>query len=380
MSDSQGQTIITISVIFGILSVLVMALRLYARVFILGKIGLDDVLICATALLAWAFIVATIIAVQHGLGSHFDEVRARGSSNLNSYIQTVWLSSIFYNACLGFLKSSILAFYLRLGDTQLKRLAQILLAVVVCQAIANVFTCIFQCTPVAAAYTLELQTTAKCINISAFYLTNAALTILTDLLTYILPFHLVRKLQIPRRQKIGLGVMLGLGLFTCMSSIIRITYIPSMLFSKDPTWTISGPMYWSVIETNVGILTASMPAFKAIAKKFAPKLLGGSYDSNRYPSRSVHVKVGSSGFHKMGGTTGSHHIGLDTIDRDLGMSKGRFQTTINQDTDSVSSEEAALHPPNRIGVTRHVHVEGESRSVFEERNSLGSLKDRRELS
>ncbi|KAI4722235.1 integral membrane protein [Aureobasidium sp. EXF-10727] len=380
MSDSQGQTIITISVIFGILSVLVMALRLYARVFILGKIGLDDVLICTTALLAWAFVVATIVAVQHGLGSHFDEVRARGSSNLNSYIQTVWLSSIFYNACLGFLKSSILAFYLRLGDTQLKRLAQILLAVVVCQAIANVFTCIFQCTPVAAAYTLELQTTAKCINISAFYLTNAALTILTDLLTYILPFHLVRKLQIPRRQKIGLGIMLGLGLFTCMSSIIRITYIPSMLFSKDPTWTISGPMYWSVIETNVGILTASMPAFKAIAKKFAPKLLGGSYDSNRYPSRSVHVKVGSSGFQKMGGTAGSHHIGLDTIDRDLGMSKGRFQTTINQDTASVSSEEAALHPPNRIGVTRHVHVEGESRSVFEERNSLGSHKDHRELS
>lgn len=169
-------------------------------------------------------------------------------------------------------------------------------------------------------------------------------------------------------------------LSTCMSSIIRITYIPNMLFSKDQTWTISGPMYWSVIETNVGILTASMPAFKAIAKKYAPKLLGGSYDSNRYPSRSVHIRAGSSGFHKMGGTGGSNHMALDTIDRDLGMSKGRFQTTINQDTDSVSSSEEALHPPDRIGVTRQVHVEGESRSVFEERNSLSSHKDHRELS
>lgn len=82
----------------------------------------------------------------------------------------------------------------------------------------------------------------------------------------------------------------------------------------------------------------------------------------------------------MGGTAGGKHVALDTIDWELGLSKGRFQTTINQDNASVSSEETALHPPNRIGVTRHVHVEGESRSVFEERNSLGSHKDHTELS
>ncbi|KAH0345151.1 integral membrane protein, partial [Aureobasidium melanogenum] len=380
MSDSQGHTIVVISIIFGVLSVIVMALRLFARVIILGKMGMDDVLICIAALLSWAFIIVTVLAVHHGLGSHRDEVMKKGAANMNSYAHDVWLSSIFYNSCLGFLKASILAFYLRLGDVQLNRLAQILLAIVICQALANVFTCIFQCTPIAAAYTTELSKTAKCVNITAFYLTNAALTIVTDLSTYILPFHLVRKLQISKRQKVGLAVMLGLGLFTCVSSIIRITYIPGMLFSADQTWTISGPMYWSVIETNVGILTASMPAFKAIAKKYAPKLLGGSYDTGRYHSRSVHVKAGSSGFRRMGGTAGSNNLPLDTIDRDLGMSKGRFETTINQDRDSVESEEVALHPPNRIGVTRHVHVEGESRIVFEERSSLGSHKDQRELS
>ena len=42
MSDSQGQTIIVISVVFGALGVLAIALRLFARVVVLGKIGLDD--------------------------------------------------------------------------------------------------------------------------------------------------------------------------------------------------------------------------------------------------------------------------------------------------------------------------------------------------
>lgn len=42
MSDSQGHTIVVISIIFGVLSVIVMALRLFARVIILGKMGMDD--------------------------------------------------------------------------------------------------------------------------------------------------------------------------------------------------------------------------------------------------------------------------------------------------------------------------------------------------
>lgn len=42
MSDSQGHTVVTISIVFGVLSIIVMALRLFARVMILGKMGMDD--------------------------------------------------------------------------------------------------------------------------------------------------------------------------------------------------------------------------------------------------------------------------------------------------------------------------------------------------
>lgn len=75
----------------------------------------------------------------------------RGTDNLISYSQIVWLSSIFYNACLGFVKTSVLALYARLGDRELRRLAYIIIGVVTCQAGANVIVCIFQCSPVQAA-------------------------------------------------------------------------------------------------------------------------------------------------------------------------------------------------------------------------------------
>ncbi|KKY36692.1 putative integral membrane protein [Diaporthe ampelina] len=273
MAESQGPTVTTVSVVFGVITILTMALRLFARIYITRSFGPDD---GEPYLLAWAFIIATILAVNHGLGSHMEEVMLRGTDNLISYSQIVWLSSIFYNACLGFIKTSVLALYARLGDRELRRLAFVIIGVVACQAGANVIVCIFQCTPVQAAYNLNI-TNKKCININAFYLANAAVNISTDFLTYTLPIKMVSKLQMPKRQKIGLGVMMSLGFFACLSSIIRITYIPQMLEpDADATWVISGAMHWSAIEITVGILAASIPSFKALAKRYAPALLGSS--------------------------------------------------------------------------------------------------------
>lgn len=131
------------------------------------------------------------------------------SSALSSPPQIVWLSSIFYNACLGFIKVSVLCLYMRLGDLVLRRLSIFLAGVIVCQALANVLTCIFQCNPVPGAWDVSLD--PKCIDINAFYLTNAALNIATDLATYALPIRMVLNLQTPTKQKLAVAVMFGLG-------------------------------------------------------------------------------------------------------------------------------------------------------------------------
>lgn len=151
--------------------------------------------------------------MERGLGSHIQDVLPLGELNMIAYAQIVWLSSIFYNACLGFIKISVLALYKRLGDRKLCRVSVIMIGVICCQAGGNVLACIFQCTPVQAAYdTRILEADKKCIDINAFYLANAAVNIFTDILTYTLPIPLVIKLQMPRRKKIGVALILCLGL------------------------------------------------------------------------------------------------------------------------------------------------------------------------
>ncbi|ORY64954.1 uncharacterized protein BCR38DRAFT_408706 [Pseudomassariella vexata] len=351
MSETQGPTVITVAVVFGVLTFFVISLRLWARIFLVKSLGPDDALICVAVLLSWAFMIVTIIAVQHGLGRHYlEDVEPLGIDNMIAYMEAVWYSSIFYNACIGFIKLSVLALYSRLGDPTLRRLAFVMIGVVSCQAGGNVLACIFQCSPVKAAYVVTITSDQKkCININAFYLANAAVNIITDLMTYTLPIKLVVRLQVPQRTKISLGIILSLGLFACVSSIVRITYIPQMLVSQDATWAITGAMYWSVIEINIGILAGSIPSFKPIAKRYSPRLLGSSSMENSSGGKQSGSKIRS--IFKSGSQDTS--VKLQSID---GTRKGNgysFGTHIERGLEDNSSEEI-LYSPGRIGVKTEI--------------------------
>ena len=117
---------------------------------------------------------------------------------------------MFYLACLGFVKTSVLWFYTRLGDRYLTRLSYIMVVVVTSQALANVLVAAFQCQPVNKAW--ATTTPGHCVDINVFYLCNAALNIFTDVLTYSLPIRVIFKLQVPQKQKIALVFTLSLGL------------------------------------------------------------------------------------------------------------------------------------------------------------------------
>jgi hypothetical protein len=51
----------------------------------------------------------------------------------------------------------------------------------------------------------------KCINTAALYYANAAINIVQDVSLVVLPFFMLRSLIMPRKEKISLMVILGLG-------------------------------------------------------------------------------------------------------------------------------------------------------------------------
>lgn len=117
-----------------------------------------------------------------------------------------------------------------------------------------------------------------------------------------------------------------------------------MLSSDNPTWVITGAMYWSVIETNIGILAASIPPYKALAKKYTPRLLGSSGGSRKLSNFKMASRT-------LGGTHGGQSVSATASTAD----KTGHDVHVKTVSPDNSSEEA-LFTPGRIGVkTEIVH-------------------------
>lgn len=109
-------------------------------------------------------------------------------------------------------KTSILLFYRRIFPSRKFHCAIWgLVAFTVCYSSASVLANVFSCRPISASWDIKYAGTAECINRPVFYFAQAGLGIATDFATVIAPLPMMYNLQIPMRQKIGVGGILIMG-------------------------------------------------------------------------------------------------------------------------------------------------------------------------
>jgi hypothetical protein len=161
----------------------------------------------------------------------------------------------------------------------IRRVMYLLAGLILAVWIVNVFTTIFQCSPIEGAWNFELQ--PKCISVMKVYYFSTAFSILTDVLLVILPLPLFWKLKLPIREKWIITVLFGLGLFASVASIMRITVLHDVQ-NTDATIGAVPTLLWSVAEVGTGIVCASAPMLKPLFRKWLP----GRLSTGRSRSRS----------------------------------------------------------------------------------------------
>jgi hypothetical protein len=91
------------------------------------------------------------------------------------------------------------------------------------------------------------------------------------LLVAILPVKAIWALHIQKMQKIALLIILTLGWFVCIVSILRLhSLVVLAQHPEDSTWYSTSTAYWSAIEVNLAIICASTPALKPLVGKLIP--------------------------------------------------------------------------------------------------------------
>lgn len=247
-------------------------------------------------------------------------------------MQGFWAIQIIYKFTINLTKTSILLLYLRIFPKKsFRKLVYGMLVFVIGYAVASVVATIFQCTPVARTFDHTIPGT--CINLTAFWYSNAAANILGDFIILALPVPEVISLHLPLRQRLGLiAVFLLGGLLVfpfyrsfclliadsvCVTSILRMTTLDSGSKTKDQTFGTFISTVWTTIEANTGIICACLPMLKNPLAKIFPRLFSrGTQERNSqiiaggiHPSKASPADFDSWG--RFGGKT--THTQLTTI-------------------------------------------------------------------
>ncbi|KAG9189447.1 hypothetical protein G6011_06315 [Alternaria panax] len=279
MGQATQDICVGVSMALTILSIICVALRLYTRIFIVQNAGKDDYAMVFALLFTVAYLVAIFILRDNGMGFSGKVLELE---QMLHQIQATLAIEIVYYLIINAIKISILFFYLRIAAQ--KRFEYLCKGTIYFLVTFGVVCVIL---PLHRMWDLTGQVQGHCINTTAFFYTTSAINIIADIWILLLPITTLLKVQRPRREKFALVIIFSLGTFSCIASIVRLYSVGIYTESRDPFFDSVPINVWSMVEINVGILCACIPATKALfSKAQRHRTQNGSY---QYHSRERSV-------------------------------------------------------------------------------------------
>lgn len=143
------------------------------------------------------------------IGIHYWDIPP--DPNLKTAFMWGYAMGIVYNPILAFVKISVLIFIIRFcGIVQWVRYAVFATFVfTVGLAIAMCLVVVFECIPIAATWDPAIE--GQCIDIKYYGDSTAAMVILTDVVTLVIPLYVVFGLQMSARKRTTLMGVFALG-------------------------------------------------------------------------------------------------------------------------------------------------------------------------
>jgi structural maintenance of chromosome 2 len=199
---------------------------------------------------------------------------------------------------MGLIRASIIMFLFRMKDSR-RRIRYPLHAVFWCNIIysfGSTLTNVLQCTPRAYAWSKPAMDSigpngkvvlgGECIDSRTFVLTSCALSIFMDLIIIPIPSIMVWNLQMSRRTKILVVIVMSLGWIATGVSVGRfiVYYYRFAPTNTDRTWDIGIAI--SIAEPAIHIMCACAPATKCLFRYLFPQYRT-EQDDSYYDNRTA---------------------------------------------------------------------------------------------
>ncbi|KAJ4180210.1 hypothetical protein NW755_011898 [Fusarium falciforme] len=303
--------------IFVVIATVIMALRVYVRAWMLrytANWGWEDTF----AVLSYgSFIVSSVFAVKaayFGLGTRDDKLNDLVMVRCAEYML---YSQVTYGTTVPLIKASVVFMLLRITvEPKYRWTLYIMQLLATVMAIVGIVASLTYCTPVRAYWNPLL---GKCGDFNRVVIIGyvwTAVGIVTDWCCAILPYFVVRKLQMNRRSKRIVMLILGLGALASTATIVRAPYLQYYLATKDKLYWNGHISLWCQLESGIAIIAASLPSLRKLFTRY--------FDRSRGASKGQSAGNASSGqqIHTIGG--GQMNVGGTQLDNLTPSGKGRM--------------------------------------------------------
>ncbi|CAI7619166.1 unnamed protein product [Penicillium bialowiezense] len=273
---------------------LLMIVRLYARLFIVKKIGLDDALAILTLAFYIIFVVLSIILINMGSGRHMDYIQyVLSLPTVRDTEVYDFVAHILYTTALFLCRLSGLAFYYRLSVRSTKLHLSILIAgpLLFAAYLPQIFLLIFHCKPVTGLWPYEWQPepqTYTCLSWGLVYSVNSGISLACDVLMFTLPAMLIKQLHVSTKKKIKLSIVMFPGVFVILISAIRVWLVAKGQWASDGSWAYNPMLCVENAEIAATLVALSVPALKPVFGSLFAHLT--EYTSSHTRSRSTKMR------------------------------------------------------------------------------------------
>lgn len=300
-----------VAILFSVLSTLFVLQRFAVKIFSPDLLlGLDDwMVLLATLIQAPLSGIACAAGIPNGLGKDIWTLTPEQITNFLYYLY-VWSTIYFVNIAV--CKLAFLLFYLRVFPAP--KVRSILWATVGFVGVYGTFFFFmntFQCRPISHYWhRWEGTDDGKCINASIIAWVNAAISIGLDLWMICIPLYQLKGVNLDWKKKLGVGLMFCVGLFSTIVSSIRFAGLVRHNWeSPNQSYVKLDLAIWSIIEINVAIICACLPAFRSLLVRVFPFLPLGVGRTHRDTKEDF--------------AEGNRELGFGTISRSVAEKHGR---------------------------------------------------------
>ncbi|KAF2186392.1 hypothetical protein K469DRAFT_573323 [Zopfia rhizophila CBS 207.26] len=350
----------SIAITLNVVSFVGFSGRIYTRSFPVFRLGWDDYI--ATAAFVFVIVDSTLLLLTVPFVFYRDPASITLQDTINSNRYAVIAEPIWAWA-MATIKVSIAAMLLRLQQERYWQ--RFLWAMIIIQVVLGVYnnlTQLLQCIPLHAAWDILGVVKAKCwsdkavrINLTCI----SSINIATDVIFSLLPITFLRKVQRPLRERIIIGILMGLGIFASVASIIKAVYATDFGNTDDPNKEGIAVGMWSCIEEQVGFIACCIPCLKSPFQKFLTYfgLITTQNKSAYGRSYGQMYGDGNTGGSRMKGS--NSRMKSDGLNAAIKMKSMRSTDTQSEENILAVSDEQAKD--GEIWCTTEVHLEEERR-------------------